>query len=156
MFKTPRSLLKHTWARNSGLRNFNTSSIFFLGSKLCLNQQHDLIPEKISLISFTDEYSQCVFHWIKSAMRQGMKFKLKYHDVSGLFLNVIARFYWGGKRSTSRQKFCQNTLEFCQISVRILDFVEPNKILSDQTFIKPTVKLCWIVWCYFQSVYSLM
>ena len=33
-------------------------------------------------------------------------------------------------------------------SDRILDFVGPNKILSDQTFIKPFVKND--VWCYFQ------
>ena len=62
------------------------------------NQQHDIIP----IISFTDEYSRSVLYVIKSAIRHGMKFTLKYPDVLGLFLDGIAGFSWeGGKRSTA-------------------------------------------------------
>ena len=54
---------------------------------------------------------------------------------------------------TALQQCCRNTLEFCQTSVwqnsrfcrTEQNFVGPN------FFIKPIVKLCWIVWCSFHS-----
>ena len=54
------------------------------------NQKHDIILEQISIISFTDKYSRCALCVIKSIIRHGMKFTLKYPDVSGLFFDAIA------------------------------------------------------------------